>query len=280
MKAARFDYERPKSLSEAVALLQQSPGSAMALAGGQSLVPMMNLGIIEPDMIVDLSGLRDLRRVEQERDRLFIGATVTHAEIEDGRLPDTTLGMVRHVAACIGSRGIRNRGTIGGNLAHGDPAADWSAALLALGAVAQVVGTTGRRTVPVADFLRDPFTTALRPDELLEGVVVPTLSRHARWSYYRVRRAANASPDAIGAVVIDPERGFCRTVLSGRRQIPRDLPVLAGRLAGVDGAPSTSKFDPGLASEVVARSGFGGDPIEAQIYATVLSRAIKRAMEK
>jgi aerobic carbon-monoxide dehydrogenase medium subunit len=280
VKAARFDYERPKSLSEALALLQQSPGSAKALAGGQSLVPMMNLDLVKPEMIVDLSGLRDLRRVQEEPDHLFIGAMVTHAEIEDGKLPDTTLRMLRHVAACIGSRGIRNRGTIGGNLAHGDPAADWSAALLALGADAQVVGPTGRRILPVADFLRGAFTTALCHDELLEGVIVPRLSQSARWSYYRIRRAANASPDAIGAVVIDPERGFCRAVLSGGRQIPRDLPVLAGRLSGTDGADFASKFDLRLASEVVARCGFGGDAIEAQIYATVLSRAIKRTVAK
>ena len=152
MKAARFDYERPNSLSEALALLQQSHRSAKPLAGGQSLVPMMNLGLVNPDMIVDLSGLRDLRCVQEERDHLFIGAMVTHAEIEDGRLPDTTLGMLRHVAPCIGPRGIRNRGTISGNLAHGDPAADWPAALLALGADAQVVGPTGRHTVPLLDF--------------------------------------------------------------------------------------------------------------------------------
>jgi aerobic carbon-monoxide dehydrogenase medium subunit len=280
VKAARFDYERPESLSEAVALLQQSPGSAKALAGGQSLVPMMNLGLIEPNMIIDLSGISELRRVREERDHLFIGAMVTHAEIEDGRLPDTTLGMLRHVAACIGSRGIRNRGTIGGNLAHGDPAADWPAAFLALGADAQVVGTIGRRTVPVSEFVRDAFTTALRPGELLEGVSVPRVSQYARWSYYRIQRAANASADAIGAVVIDQERGFCRTVLSGSRQIPRDLPDLAGRLISAGSADFASKFDPGLAREAVAQSGFGGDPIEARIYATVLSRAIKRAMEK
>jgi carbon-monoxide dehydrogenase medium subunit len=241
---------------------------------------MMNLGMAKPNLIVDLAGIPDLKRVGEERDHLFIGATITHAEIEDGRLPDPTLGMLRYVAACIGSRGIRNRGTIGGNLAHGDPAADWSAALLALGAVAEVVGPAGRRTVPVSDFLRDAFTTALRPEELLEGVRVPRLSQHARWFYYRVRRAADASPDAIGAVVIDPERSFCRTVLSGGKQIPRNLPVLAERLIGADGADFASKFDLGLVREVIVRSGFGGDPIEAQIYATVLSRAIKRAMEK
>jgi aerobic carbon-monoxide dehydrogenase medium subunit len=280
VKAGRFDYERPESVSKALALLQQSRGSAKALAGGQSLVPMMNLGLVKPDMIVDLSGLRDLRSVREERDHLFIGAMVTHAEIEDGRLPDTTLGMLRYVAACIGSRAIRNRGTIGGNLAHGDPAADWSAALLALGADAQVVGTIGRRTAPVSVLLRDAFTTALGPEELLEGIRVPRVSQQARWSYYRFRRAANASPEAIGAVVIDPERRFCRIVLSGGRQIPRDLPVLAGRLTATDGTDFAAKFGPGLASEAVAQSGFAGDPIDAQIYATVLSRAVKRAFAK
>ena len=280
MKAARFDYERPESLGEAMALLQESRGPAKPLAGGQSLVPMMNLGLVAPDLIVDLGSLSDLRRVQEESDYLFIGAMVTHAEIEDGRLPDTTLGMLRHVAACIGSRGIRNRGTIGGNLAHGDPAADWAAALMASGANVELIGTAGRRTVPVSEFLRDAFTTALRSDELLEGVRVPRLSPPARWSYYRVRSAANASPDAIGAVVIDPERGFCRTVLGGARHIPRDLRVLAERLSGAGSADFATRFDTNLVSEVVARSGFGGDPIEAQIYATVLSRAIKRVMEK
>jgi carbon-monoxide dehydrogenase medium subunit len=280
VKAARFDYERPNNLSEALALLQQSPGSAKPLAGGQSLVPMMNLRIVEPDVIVDLGGLRDLRRVEEERDHLFIGAMITHAEIEDARLPDTTLGMLRYVAACIGSRGVRNRGTIGGNLAHGDPAADWLVALLALGADAQVMGISARRTVPVSDFLRDAFTTVLGPEDLLEGVRVPKLSQWARWSYYRVRRGANASPDATGAVVIDPERGFCRTVLSGGRQLPRDLPEVARRVISADGADFASIFDLRRATEVVTQNRFGDDSIEVQIYATVMSRVVRRAFEK
>jgi aerobic carbon-monoxide dehydrogenase medium subunit len=280
VKAAKFNYERPESVTEALGLLQRSSGSAKLLAGGQSLVPMMNLGLIKPEMILDLSGLRDLRRVQEERDHLFIGAMVTHAEIEDGRVPDTTLGMLRHVAACIGSRGIRNRGTIGGNLAHGDPAADWPAALLALGADVQIMGPIGRRTVLLSDFLRGAFSTTLRPEELLEGVRLPRLSQSARWSYYQVRRAANASPDAIGGVVLDPERGFCRTVLSGGRQTPRDLSELAGRLIATDGAKFASNFDVRRATAFVTQNGFGDDSIEAQNYGGVLSRAVKRAFEK
>jgi len=241
---------------------------------------MMNLGMAKPDLIVDLAGIPDLKRVDEEQDHLFIGAIVTHAAIEDGRLPDTTLGMLRHVAGCIGSRGVRNRGTIGGNLAHGDPAADWAAALMALDGDAQIVGTTGRRTVPVSDFFHNTFTTSLSSEELLEGVRVPTLSRRARWSYYRVHRAANASPDAIAAVVVDPERSSCRVVLSGSKRIPRNLLVLAERLRATDGADFASKFDLRRATEVVTQYGFGGDPIETQIYATALSRAIKRAMEQ
>jgi carbon-monoxide dehydrogenase medium subunit len=280
VKPARFDYERLESLSEAIELLHQWNRSAKPMAGGQSLLPMMNLGLAEPGMIIDLNGIRDLRCVEEERDHLFIGAIVTHAEIEDGKLPDTTLGMLRHVAGRIGSRGIRNRGTVGGNLAHGDPAADWLAVLQALGADAQIIGTTGRRTVPVSDFLRGAFTTSLGPDELLEGIRVPKLSCHARWSYYKVQRAATASADAIGAVVIDQERSFCGAVLSGSKHVPLNLPVLAERLCGTNGADFASKFDLRRAAEVVTQNGFGGDPTEAQVYATVLCRAVKRAFER
>jgi len=95
-----------------------------------------------------------------------------------------------------------------------------------------------------------------------------------------VRRGANASPDAIGAMVIDPERGFCRTVLSGTQQIARDLTELSGRLGGGEGAAFAAEFDPDLAREVVARGGFGNDPVAAQIYATVLSRTLKKAFQK
>jgi carbon-monoxide dehydrogenase medium subunit len=261
-------------------MLQSSNGSARPLAGGQSLIPLMNLGLAKPGLIVDLAHVAELRRVEEERDYLFIGATVTHAQIEDGELPDATLGMLQYVAGCIASRGVRNRGTIGGNLVHADPAADWPAALMALGADAQVVGTTGQRSVPIFEFVREAFTTALRSGELLEGVRIPRLSRSARWSYYRVRRAANASPDAIGVVVIDRERGFCRTVLSGGRQKPRDLPEIANRLANPDGGDFATKEDLERATEVVTRNGFGDDAVEAQIYATALSRAVKRALDQ
>src|SRR5262249_38821128 len=161
--AVRFDYERPSSLTDAIALLRLANGVARPMGGGQSLVPMMNLGTARPDLLVDLAGIPDLKRVTKERDYLFVGAMITHAEIEDGKLPDTTLGMLRHVASCIAPRGVRNRGTIGGNLAHADPAADWPAALLALDADAQIVGTTGRRTLPLSDFLENAFTTALGP---------------------------------------------------------------------------------------------------------------------
>ncbi len=280
MKAARFDYERPETLNEAVGLLQHWNGLAKALAGGQSLVPMMNFGLAKPDLIIDLNGIADLKRVEDEGDHLYVGAAITHAAIEDGKLPDTTLGMLRRVAAGIASRGIRNRGTIGGNLAHANPAADWSAALLALGAEVRVIGATGQRAVALSDFFLGVFTTALRPDELLEGIMVPRLSRRARWYYYKTHRTASASADAIGAIVVDPERGLCRAVLSGAKHMPLNLPALAKQLSGTDGVDYASKFDLGQAIEVVTESGFGSDPIEAQVYATALCRAVKGALAK
>jgi len=261
-------------------MLQGSNGAARPLAGGQSLIPLMNLGLAQPDLIVDLAGVAELRRVEEERDYLFIGATVTHAQIEDRKLPETTLGMLRYVAGCIASRGVRNRGTIGGNLVHADPAADWPAALIALGADARIVGASGQRTVPTSELVREAFSTALQSAELLEGIRIPKLSQTARWSHYRVRRAANALPDAIAAVVLDPERHFCRVVLSGGRRIPRDLPEIARQLTRSHAGDSAFTFDLKGATEVLIRNGFGDDAVEAQIYATALSRAIKRALDQ
>ena len=139
MKPAPFDYARPSTLSDAIALLR-SEGSVKLLAGGQSLGPMLNLRLVQPDLLVDIAAVPELLRIETEGDGLLIGACVTHADIEDGRVPDPTGGALPAVAGAIAYRAVRNRGTIGGSLAHADPAADWPLALAALGADGRVLG--------------------------------------------------------------------------------------------------------------------------------------------
>jgi len=132
MKAARFDYARARSLAHAVELLGGGDGFVKLLAGGQTLGPMLNLRLVQPDLLVDVSKLDETRRWSEEGGAILIGAGVTHAAIEDGALPGPTGAILAGIAAGIAYRAVRNRGTIGGSLAHADPAADWLSSLAAL----------------------------------------------------------------------------------------------------------------------------------------------------
>ena len=218
MKPVDFDYERPENLDDALVLLSQ-PG-ARVLAGGQSLGPMLNLRLAQPGLLVDITRIPELRMVEAQNDGLLLGACVTHAAIEDSVVPDVTNGALASVASGIAYRAVRNRGTIGGSLAHADPAADWVTCLSALGADAIILGKSGERRVPVAAFLSGAFETALETGEILRGVWVPKLSAVASWGYYKFCRKAGDFAEAIGAVLQDPERGVMRTVLGATNARP------------------------------------------------------------
>jgi CO/xanthine dehydrogenase FAD-binding subunit len=145
MKAPAVDYVRPRSLAEAVDLLAKHPGEARVIAGGQSLVAMMNLRVASPGLLIDISRLPELSTVSDGADAVTVGACVTHAAIEDGRVADPSRGLMPRVAASLAYRAIRTRGTIGGSLALSDPAAEWPAVLTALEAEVTVCGSVGRR---------------------------------------------------------------------------------------------------------------------------------------
>src|SRR6202158_987437 len=167
MKAAAFAYERPADLNATLALMANADGTTRIIAGGQSLGPMLNLRLVEADLIVDISGLSELKQAERRGDELVIGACITHGDIEDGRIPDVTRGAMQRVAGAIAYRAVRNRGTIGGSLSHADPAADWVSVLTLLSAVAVIEGPAGRREVDVERFVTGPFSTALTESEVL-----------------------------------------------------------------------------------------------------------------
>lgn len=279
MKAAAFDYERPADLSQAIRLLAQANGAANALAGGQSLVPMLNLRLVRPELVVDVNGLEALRRVEDEGEHVFIGALVTHAAVEDGRVPDVGADVLRAVARDIAYRGVRNRGTVGGSLAHADPAADWPSALTALGAEVQVAGPGGTRRVPLERFLVGAFTTALEPGEILEGVRVPKLSRGARVAYHKFCRKTGDFAEAIAAVVVDPERDYSRVAVGALSGAPALVPAVAEALAGSGGEAFAAGFDPARGREALEALDLGLDPLDIRIHGTVLSRAVRRAFQ-
>src|SRR5262245_43240121 len=171
MIAQNFDYAAPTSLKEALGLL--AAGDAKILAGGMSLIPMMKLRLAAPEKLVDISRVPGLSGITADGANIRIGAMTTHHEIEDSALLRGKCPLVAEVAANIGDVQVRNMGTIGGSIAHADPAADYPAALLALEAKVRLVSSGSERTITLEEFLVDTLTTAIEPGEILQEVIVP-----------------------------------------------------------------------------------------------------------
>lgn len=267
MKAAAFDYEKPADVAGAVRLLADGQGMAKPIAGGQSLGPMLNLRLAQPSLLVDIRRIPELCQVTESADALTLGACVTHAMIEDGKVPDVTRGLLPAVASDIAYRAIRNRGTLGGSLSHADPAADWVSTMMLLSAVAVIQGPGGRREVHIEDFLLGAFETALAEDELLVAVRIPRLSKSARWGYYKFCRKTGEFAEAIGAVLVDPERRLCRAVIGATNSVPH---VIA------DARAIAERFAPDEAFGAVEAAGLGDDPYERQMHFVALKRAAAR----
>jgi aerobic carbon-monoxide dehydrogenase medium subunit len=231
MKPVAFEFERPSAVDEATRLLAEEGAVVKAVAGSQSLGPMLNLRLAQPDLLVDITGIEELAAVSDSRDHLLLGACVTHANIEDGRVPDVTKGLLPHVAGRIAYRAVRNRGTIGGSLAHADPAADWISVLPALGADIAVTSQRGKRYIAAANFMQSSFTTELRQDELITAVRIPKCSSGARWGFCKINQKVGEFAHAIGVIFHDPADGRFRAVLGAVESRPivvEDARVLFG----------------------------------------------------
>jgi carbon-monoxide dehydrogenase medium subunit len=213
MKAPAVDYVRPRSLTEAIGLLSRAGGEARVIAGGQSLVAMMNLRIASPGLLIDIARLPELAAVAEEADAVTLGAGVTHAAIEDGRVADPSRGLMPRVAATLGYRAIRTRGTIGGSLALSDPAAEWPAVFAALDADVTACGPNGRRSIKCIRFASGIFETRLDPNEIIETVRIPKLSAGARWGYLKLCRKSGEFASALAIVVADRARSHSRVVI-------------------------------------------------------------------
>ena len=262
MKPASFDYARPKDWSEAVKLIGEGarPG-----AGTQSLGPLLNLRLSQPATIADLRHLPDYAGVSVAGDVVRIGAGTTHAAIEDGAVPGRVGEIMAGIARRIAYRPVRNRGTVGGSLAHADPAADWVAVLPALGGVAMALGPKGERRIDLAGFVTGIFETALASDEVLRAIEVPVLPAQAKWGHWKFCRKVGEFSKATACVLAVPGKP------------PRAV------LAALDGPPlviedaSALLADPaGEATRLVA--GFPGlTPWRRAIAETALRHAAKGA---
>jgi carbon-monoxide dehydrogenase medium subunit len=171
-------------------------------------------------LLIDISRLPELSTVSDGAEAVTLGACVTHAAIEDGRVADPSRGLMPRVAASLAYRAIRNRGTIGGSLALSDPAAEWPVALTALEAEVVVCGPGGRRSVKCAEFTTGVFETVLAADEIIESVRIPKLSADAHWGYLKLSRKSGEFASALAVAIADRTRGHCRVVLGAANGAP------------------------------------------------------------
>ncbi len=191
MYPAPFTYHRATSVSEALSLLQQHADTGKLLAGGHSLLPIMKLRLAQPEHLIDISGLDELRQITFDEDAVTIGALVTHRELATNTELAARVPLIAEMANVIGDQQVRNRGTIGGVLAHADPAADYPAGMLALDVTVLVTGPNGDREVPIGEFFQGFLTTALAPDELLTGVHVPVPPAGTTSAYEKLANPAS-----------------------------------------------------------------------------------------
>jgi len=274
MKAPAVDYFRPRGLSEAIDRLAQAKGEARVIAGGQSLVAMMNLRLASPGLLIDIARLPELGAASDEMGTVTLGACVTHAMIEDGRVPDPSRGLMPRVAASLAHRAIRNRGTIGGSLALSDTAAEWPAVLTALEAEVTVRGPNGPRSLKCAGFTTGIFETQLAPEEIIETVRIPKLSVDARWGYVKLCRKAGEFANALAVAIADPRRGYCRVVLG----VANGAPLVLDRTSR-----SVSEGGGDLRGAVAADLGRAADrhfdDFQRQLHMVAAMRAVQQVLQ-
>lgn len=248
MKPAPFEYVRPKSVAEASVQLGRRELTTAAIAGGQSLMPMLSLRVALIDLLVDISRLDDLKAVTRSPDSMWIGALTTHAMIEDGEIPDMFNGLMRRVAGQISYRAVRNHGTIGGSVALADPAADWPCCLMALNASVRIVGRDGVRIERVADFIQDQYATSLKPGDIVVGFDMPAPKTPLRWGFAKVARKSGAFANSI-AIVTSQGRGGPASVVLGAAG-PRARPMDNTATALAETAPSEESLRSAIASDL------------------------------
>ena len=203
MISQEFDFHAPTTVAEALDLLAANADDGKALAGGMSLVPAMNLGIARPTTVISLNRLSELDYVREDGDVVRIGAMTRHARIVRDDVVSGRFPLLARAASVIGDVQVRNRGTIGGSIAHADPAADYLPVVLALGATFRVASAAGGRTIAAREFFQGVMATALAPDELLVEIELPLPPPHAGTAYLRLARLEGSFPLANAAAVVD-----------------------------------------------------------------------------
>jgi carbon-monoxide dehydrogenase medium subunit len=276
MRPAEFTYHRPVSLDEALSLLAGND-DARVLAGGHSLLPLMKVRFATPAALIDLGGIPGLGEIAEEGDSLVIGALATHASVASSELVRRRCPVLAETAGVIGDRQVRNRGTIGGSLAHADPGADYPTVVTALGATITAAGSNGRRQLAADEFFRGVFTTALEPGEVVTAVTVPSTRPGTGAAYMKHAHPASGYAVVGAAAVVSVEDGRCsgaRVTIGGVAERPVDATSAAEALVGA--APSDDAIAGAAAKVSDTLTGTIDDTYASAEYrvhlATVLAR--------
>ena len=264
MIPAQFDYLAPKTIDEAVGLLAQHPDDAKVLAGGHSLIPAMKLRLAMPQVLIDIGRIKDLSYIREEGGQIRIGAMTTHHQLESSDRLREICPLLTECAGAIGDVQVRNKGTIGGSLAHSDPAGDWPAAIIALGAEIVAVSASGERTINATDFFVDMLTTALNPGEILREIRITAPT--GRWGQSYMKVAQPASGFAVVGVAVNLNRdasGACQSAGIGITGVASKT----YRASAVEQAIIGSKLDEQTVKSAAAHAADGVD-VNGDLYAS------------
>jgi carbon-monoxide dehydrogenase medium subunit len=283
MKPNRFAYHDPATIDECVALLHEHGDDAKPLAGGQSLVPLMNLRLSAPAVLVDLNGVAELSYVTDEGGTLALGAMTRHRTVASDEIVRSANPLLAHAASKIGYPAIRVRGTIGGSLSHADPVSEFPCVAIALGAEFVIAGPAGRRTVPASDFFRGYFTTAIEAGDLLVEVRFPHVGGETGWGFAELERKAGDYALVAVAAAVTVRDGTISSARIGLAGVA-DRPVTAAAAEqGLRSQPATVESVAAAAaaiSEQAAAGGMRDASFVGQVAGVLGRRALTDALER
>lgn len=233
MIPSKFDYIKASSVSEAISLLDKHGYDAKILSGGHSLIPAMKLRLNRPEILIDISGIADMNSIKEDGNEIVIGANCTHKAILSSDLVNSQVNILAQTAKTIGDVQVRNRGTIGGSLAHADPSADYPATALACDANIVVVGKSGSRTIAATDFFEGIFTTALADDEIITEVRFPKVANGNYQKFYQ-----SASRFAVVGVATVKDGGSVKVGVTGVSDTPYRASAVESAYSGSSDAAS------------------------------------------
>ncbi len=263
MIPSSFDYIAAKSLDEAISLLAKHKDDAKILAGGHSLLPAMKLRLMQPKVLIDLGRIRDLSYIKEEAGQIRIGAMTTHFQVEISDVLRRSCPLLPNTAGHLGDMQVRNKGTIGGSLAHSDPAADWPAAILALDAEIVATSAKGDRVIKSTDFFIEILTTSLQPGEILREIRISAGKGKIAQAYVKVRHPASGFAVVGVAVNLSIDGGKCQSAGIGITGVSPK----AYRAAKVESALEGNAIDAKTLSAASAHATDGID-INSDLYAS------------